>query len=397
MNVFAQSNECNINSEDCLNGTLLFREDFDKYGDGLNPNSPRLSTEPLPEGRTTYQFYNEDDPNDGQYALAKNTIGGRFEWSIYDDNTSPNDNLTGRFMLVNADYVPGVFYRHQIENLCSGSELYFSVMVANCHINWIERDPNLTFSVLNALTNEEITFYNTGDIPLATKPSDWKRYGFRFILPENVNAIKLEIRNNAAGGSGNDLGIDDIEIRLCVPPVFVDAPETVCLGNTAQLTGNFVNDGTFTEPLAYRWFKKNEQDVWVAINGSNSLTYTISNITEADEGYYRLAVSSIENIDMENCRAMSEPIFLAVDYCDLTIIVLANPPEGGTVTGGGSYAFGEVTTVTAEPSDCYKFINWTKNGVIVSTNASYTFTVIESTTLIANFAIPQILQKVYCD
>ncbi len=68
-----------------------------------------------------------------------------------------------------------------------------------------------------------------------------------------------------------------------------------------------------------------------------------------------------------------------------TITVTPDPTEGGTVTGGGTYQAGENCTVTATPNANYTFTNWTENGNLVSTNASYTFTVNTNRTLVANF------------
>ncbi len=69
--------------------------------------------------------------------------------------------------------------------------------------------------------------------------------------------------------------------------------------------------------------------------------------------------------------------------CD--IIALANPTEGGTVTGGGPYEQGQNCTVTATAYSGYTFTNWTENGSVVSTDATYTFTVTGVRTLVANF------------
>ena len=70
-----------------------------------------------------------------------------------------------------------------------------------------------------------------------------------------------------------------------------------------------------------------------------------------------------------------------------TISVSADPTEGGTVTGGGTYQQGQSCTVTAAANEGYTFINWTKNGIQVSTNASYTFTVTESAAYVAHFQV----------
>ena len=63
----------------------------------------------------------------------------------------------------------------------------------------------------------------------------------------------------------------------------------------------------------------------------------------------------------------------------------ANPSDGGSVSGGGSYAQGTNCTLTATPHSGYVFSNWTKNGQQVSANASYTFTVTENASYVANF------------
>ena len=73
-----------------------------------------------------------------------------------------------------------------------------------------------------------------------------------------------------------------------------------------------------------------------------------------------------------------------------TISVSANPSNGGTVTGGGTYNQGQQCTVSAIANSGYSFTNWTENGNVVSTNRNYTFTVTSNRTLVANFtAQPQ--------
>ena len=67
------------------------------------------------------------------------------------------------------------------------------------------------------------------------------------------------------------------------------------------------------------------------------------------------------------------------------ITVTANPTAGGNVTGGGTFNHGETCTLTASPNTDWNFTNWTKNGNVVSANASYTFTVTENANYVANF------------
>ena len=68
-----------------------------------------------------------------------------------------------------------------------------------------------------------------------------------------------------------------------------------------------------------------------------------------------------------------------------SIAVTSNPTEGGNVTGGGQYFFGDVCTLSATSNSGYSFVNWTENEEIVSTEAIYSFTVTGTKALVANF------------
>ncbi len=70
-----------------------------------------------------------------------------------------------------------------------------------------------------------------------------------------------------------------------------------------------------------------------------------------------------------------------------TITATADPVNGGNVTGGGTFNYGNSCTLSATPATGYTFVNWTKNGTQVSTNATYTFTVTESAAYVAHFQL----------
>lgn len=63
--------------------------------------------------------------------------------------------------------------------------------------------------------------------------------------------------------------------------------------------------------------------------------------------------------------------------------------NGGTVSGGGSFAPGASVTLTATPASGYRFVRWVKNGTsqTVSTSNPYTFNVQEQTDLVAVFEL----------
>jgi hypothetical protein len=69
------------------------------------------------------------------------------------------------------------------------------------------------------------------------------------------------------------------------------------------------------------------------------------------------------------------------------IITAASPPDAGTTSGAGTFTSGSTVTVNATPNAGYTFVNWTESGLVVSTSASYTFTVSSDRPLLANFSI----------
>lgn len=74
-----------------------------------------------------------------------------------------------------------------------------------------------------------------------------------------------------------------------------------------------------------------------------------------------------------------------IEMCDKTISVAASPSEGGSVSGGGTYTFGQSCTITATTNESYVFLYWTENGEPVSLDAEYTFVVTVDRNLVALF------------
>ena len=82
----------------------------------------------------------------------------------------------------------------------------------------------------------------------------------------------------------------------------------------------------------------------------------------------------------------AENVTVTVTYSIINYNIAASAGEGGSVIGGGnSLNCGSSCTVTATPGDCYNFVSWTENDIVVSTDAEYSFTVDGDRTLVANF------------
>ena len=142
--------------------------------------------------------------------------------------------------------------------------------------------------------------------------------------------------------------------------------------NYVWLIKTFVSDGTYTYDL-YR-------------NGS-SISTNLSTTTYNDNGLaYGTYNYYVKTHYYGGVTDASNTATVTIGATMYTISATANPTSGGTVTGAGSYAQGSSCTLTASSSTGYHFVNWTKNGTQVSTNASYTFTVTENATYVANFA-----------
>ncbi len=71
----------------------------------------------------------------------------------------------------------------------------------------------------------------------------------------------------------------------------------------------------------------------------------------------------------------------------VAITATCDPAEGGTLSGTGFYVEGYDCTLTATPNTGYAFSHWTKDGTVVSENATYTFTVAEAAEFVAHFVV----------
>ena len=71
--------------------------------------------------------------------------------------------------------------------------------------------------------------------------------------------------------------------------------------------------------------------------------------------------------------------FLNEEYA---ITVIASPEEGGAVTGGGYYNYGDVATLTAEANESYSFVSWNDG----EQNSTRDITVVGNATYVALFA-----------
>ena len=70
-----------------------------------------------------------------------------------------------------------------------------------------------------------------------------------------------------------------------------------------------------------------------------------------------------------------------------TVVTDADPAAGGVTSGDGEYNCGDMVSVTATPNGYYQFAGWYENGVLVSEDAKYTFSIMCNRSLTARFVV----------
>ena len=147
-------------------------------------------------------------------------------------------------------------------------------------------------------------------------------------------------------------------------------------GNGAMLVAAW-NAPSQGNPTGYRVYVNGQ----VAVENTTSLSYSFSGAT----GFNTVGVQALYGNGSN-----SVTVFSGISYDPVLqsylIEAVANPTIGGIVRGGGTYYEGQDCTLTAVANTDYEFVNWTKDGEVVSTSAVYTFTVTEDATYVAHFA-----------
>ncbi|MEO8794128.1 MAG: gliding motility-associated C-terminal domain-containing protein [Daejeonella sp.] len=275
---------------------------------------------PLAFGTTSYLYAGSNCPDDGYYRIESQTPGcfGATWHQVTEDHT-PND-AGGNMMLINASIEPGDFFKQKVSGLCGGTTYEFSAYVMNMlrigSCNAAGSKPNITFSIEDT-KGVILNSYNTKDIPEDSSPV-WKNFGFYFKTPSNISEVVIKMTNNALGGCGNDLALDDITFRACGPAIFpeastVNAGNKLCEAEPGIVNLNAEISSGYTNP-AFQWqVNFSDGSGWNDIAGATQKFYTYQ-IDTADKPLYkfRLAVAEVENINSVTCRVLSDSLLVEV-------------------------------------------------------------------------------------
>ena len=280
-----------------------------------------------------YQYSTAPPPNDGFYTITNNTglWNNLFPtWlSIQDNSPSPN----GYMMVVNASFDEGVFYEQEVDGLCDNTLYEFSADIINLIQSGVTGHirPNVSFLI------DGVVRYTTGQIP---QNDSWNTYGFTFTTDPGQTEITLTLRNNAPGGIGNDLALDNIAFRPCGPEAFIlpEEIENICEdGSPIPLNATIAGD-QYDNPTVKWQISYDEGQTWQDVPGGNTESIMHSELAGGFYYYRFLVANSPVNLENSKCRIVSNVKVVYVQPKFFTI--------NDTICQGGTYDFNSTELVT---------------------------------------------------
>lgn len=317
------------------------------FGAGPNPGPP------LPAGVTTFHYTNNPCADDGYYTILNSSSGCHSDWHDvpHDHTGDPN----GYFMLVNASYQPSVFFTQTANGLCPNTTYEFSAYIMNLGTlasaasNYSH--PNITFTVQKN-DGTILATYNTGTI-MPTADAEWNKYGTYFTTPAGVTDVIVTMINNAPGGNGNDLLLDDIAFRACGPIIqtgfgnlSLTANQTQCRNTNATYTLTASVGTGYVNPFL-QWQVNYDNTGWTNLPGltSSTVKVTLSN-PQPGTYQYRLSAGEGQNESSPACNTSSAPI---------SIVVYDEPPVKAVVSSNVAICAGASTTLSASGGLYYQW------------------------------------------
>jgi len=321
---------------------------------------------PLATGITNMTYQSSGCVLDNAYEIV-NQVSGCYtgDWvTVPRDHTGdPN----GYLMLIGASDIPSTFYLQKVNGLCGSTQYQFAAWVLNLASHSGEIQPNISFSI-EKTDGTVLGSSTTGNIPISST-AVWNQYGFDFTTPAGVNTVMLRMTNNAPGGYGNDLCLDDITFRTIGPKVTTSIDGhtgdtvTMCSGGALQFSSTVESCYAST---SYQWEKSIDNGAsWSNIPGAVNSTYNAS-LSSAGAYLYRLTVAGNGNIGNNSCEVVS-----SID----TITVLQTVSPGIAISGPDQLCAGDPAnfTATATNGGTTPQYQWMLNGTPVgSSMPSYT-------------------------
>jgi uncharacterized repeat protein (TIGR02543 family) len=194
--------------------------------------------------------------------------------------------------------------------------------------------------------------------------ADLKVYTFKPDVPLTPFAVYTGTVTAAAKDTFNTAMLKDYTWTFTsIPLITLSANPTI--GGAVVGAGQFAQASTAT------------------VSATPNTGYTFTNWTE--NGTVVSTSSNYQFVVAGNRTLVAN--FAPVPVGSFAVNLSSAPTAGGINSGSGSYTAGSLVTVTAAANAGYTFVNWTENGTIVATSASFQFVISSNRTLVANYKV----------
>lgn len=330
----------------------------------------------------TFQNVATGQPNDGSYSIVNNLSPSgntnpnspipntanrvHARWDIMGDHTGASDPLAGNlpvapganggyFVAINANYANSNAIQQTIGGLCPNTYYEFSAWFKNiCRYCGCDStgdgsynssgstffpnpnfngpdssgvNPNLTFTI------DGIDYYTSGNLKYT---GQWVKKGFVYLTGPTQTSFTITIRNNAAGGGGNDWAIDDVTLATCTPNLDLQPSPSlqVCVGHAIDMYANI--RCYFPNYIHWRWERSTDGGATWTNTGVSGTGTPILNGGEyeyqapyptfpatiaIDNTRYRIRIASTNNnLDDNSCSfAATTIITLTTQNCTILV------------------------------------------------------------------------------
>ena len=155
----------------------------------------------------------------------------------------------------------------------------------------------------------------------------WKKRGFIYKTGPTETQFRITIKNNAAGGGGNDWVLDDIKLATCYPNLINSPKDTATSCTSFPMSLSDTVKSFFNNYTNFCWEKSTDGVTWAGTGVCGTKVPTLVNglwvyfvdtsfvTVKADSGtYYRLKVgTTFSNLSDPTCSVTnSQKIFLKV-------------------------------------------------------------------------------------
>ncbi len=359
---------------------VLYNQTFGT-GTGLSNALPAT-----PTASTTYSGSTAQPLTPNRFATTDSAYRGDLaNWVYIRDHTG---DANGRMMVVNADAPAGFFYRDTLASLCPNQQYSFSFWTA--FIGNSTQDAvcsalgGTVYSRVKCRVRDRATglIITEASTPLITSRT-WTQQGIKWIMPPGYSNVIFELINDAAGGCGNDIAIDDIQFGICSaqPAAALSTVSSGCIGGTTTFTASMASaadSAVIPGAKDFQWQVSTDGVTWFDIGGANAVNYVINplNLTDVNR-YYRVLIAAQGNIGTPSCRYPSPAFFLTAKIPSL--------PAASVSRSKNNFCPGDAVTLRANggllgAGASWRWYTGSCGGTLVGTGTSLTVTPMVTTT-----------------